>query len=204
MMGGSGGMMSGSMMGGSGGMMGSAGSMMGGSGGMMGNGMMGEVDRHFIEQMIPHHQTAIAMADLALQKAQHPEVKTLAAAIKQTQTAEIVQMRAWYRQWYGADVPATTADTGRGMMGRGHMGNCGGMGSDSDLTALAGAANFDQAFLQQMVPHHQMAVMMASMVLARGDKPELRTLAQSISTGQSAEIVQMRAWYQQWYGTALP
>jgi len=47
-------------------------------GGMMGDhnnfGMMGDVDRHFIEQMIPHHEDAIAMADIALTKAEHPEI----------------------------------------------------------------------------------------------------------------------------------
>src|SRR6476469_2159483 len=51
----------------------SYGGMMGG--GMMNVGMMGEIDRHFIEQMIPHHQAAIELAGLAAQKAQHPELK---------------------------------------------------------------------------------------------------------------------------------
>ena len=167
-------------------------SMMGGSGGMMGN-----VDRHFIEQMIPHHQAAVAMADLALQHAQHPQLKTLAAAIKRTQTAEIAQMRVWYRQWYGTDVPTLANGTGCGMMG----------GADAmagDLNALKNAADFDQAFIQQMIPHHQMALMMVQMVRMHGRQPQLQQLAQAISTGQSAEIAQMRGWYQQWYGGITP
>ena len=52
------------------------------------------IDRHFIEQMIPHHDGAIAMANLALQKATHPEIKTLATAIIAAQTAEIQSMNA--------------------------------------------------------------------------------------------------------------
>ena len=46
------------------------------------------------------------MAELALSRAQHPEIKILANAIKETQTQEIQQMRTWYQQWYGTNVPA--------------------------------------------------------------------------------------------------
>jgi len=162
---------------------------------------MRNVDRHFIEQMIPHHQAAVAMADLALQHAQHPQLKVLAAAIKRTQTAEIAQMRTWYRQWYGTEVPTPANGTGgmmggSGMMGEGSMGN--------DLNALRNAADFDQAFLQGMIPHHEMALMMTQMVRIHGRQPQLQQLAQAITTGQRAEIAQMRGWYQQWYGAATP
>lgn len=186
----------------------------GGYGGMMGMGMMGmgsmmgDVDRHFIEQMIPHHQGAIAMADLALQKAQRPEIKALAADIKRTQTAEIEQMRAWYKEWYGVDVPTantSTSSSSGNMMGGGMSSMMGGgMNMNGNTQDLATATDFDKAFIEQMIPHHQMAVMMAGMVLAGGEKAELRTLVQSISTSQSAEIEKMRAWYKSWYGTSAP
>ncbi|MDQ6644732.1 MAG: DUF305 domain-containing protein [Chloroflexota bacterium] len=162
--------------------------------------MMGDVDRHFIEQMIPHHQAAIDMANLALQRAQHPELRALAADIKRTQTSEINQMRAWYKQWYGTDVPATPAGAMGGMM----MG-CGGTNgmsgtTDGSMSSLKNAADFDKAFIEQMIPHHQMALMMSQMVLMGGQKAELRTLVQSIITGQSAQITQMSNWYATWYG----
>ena len=38
-------------------------------------GMMMDSDRMFIEQMIPHHQDAIDMANLALERAEHPEIR---------------------------------------------------------------------------------------------------------------------------------
>ena len=73
--------------------------------GMM--GMMAQADQHFIVMRNHHHnEDAVVMADLALSRAQHPELKALAKAIKTTQTQEIQQMQAWYKQWYGADVPA--------------------------------------------------------------------------------------------------
>jgi len=68
-------------------------------------GMMVQSDQHFIVMMIPHHEGAIAMADLAIKQAQHPEIKKLAENIKITQTKEIQQMRGWYKQWYGTEVP---------------------------------------------------------------------------------------------------
>ena len=51
-----------------------------------------------------------------------------------------------------------------------------------------------------MVPHHQMGIMMAQMVLRWSDRPEDRELARSIIETQSAEIEQMLAWYRDWYG----
>ena len=62
------------------------------------------VDQHFIEMMIPHHQDAIAMADLALIRGKRPEVKKIAKAIKKEQTREIQEMRTWYKQWFGKEV----------------------------------------------------------------------------------------------------
>lgn len=174
-----------------GGMMGGAGAMRGGSG-MMGRGAelppTGDAGRWFIEAMIPHHQDAVAMADLALTRATRPEITDLATAIKATQSAEIEQMRVWYRQWYGAEPQARPMP----------------MQEVSDLTTLRGAADFDRAFVEAMVPHHQMAVMMATMALPRVEQAELRGLLRGIVTDQTAEIASMSAWYRTWYGAAPP
>ena len=63
-------------------------------------GMMNNIDEHFIEQMIPHHDGAIDMAKLALQKAKRPEIKTLAENIISAQEKEITDMQGWYKSWY--------------------------------------------------------------------------------------------------------
>jgi uncharacterized protein (DUF305 family) len=177
-------------------------------------GMM-QIDRHFIEMMIPHHKGAVEMADLALLRAQHPEIKKLAEAIKVAQTREIQQMQTWYKQWYGKEVPAFPM--GIEMMNRGQrmskkpspgmMGQGQGMmkmhrdmmGMEMDLDALKSASDFDKEFIRQMIPHHQMAVKMSQMVLNSATHPEIRTLGQSIINSQTAEIEQMRQWYQAWY-----
>jgi uncharacterized protein (DUF305 family) len=58
-------------------------------------------DLAFITVMIPHHQSAIAMAQVALQKATHQEIKDLARAIIDAQEREIAEMESWRAAWYG-------------------------------------------------------------------------------------------------------
>ena len=175
--------------------------------------------------MIPHHQDAIAMADIALSRAKRPEVKQLAESIKKDQTREMKEMRTWYKQWYGKAVPAHSMtdmgmmenhhnqgqSTGTGMMGQGMMGQGmmgqgqgmmgqgqGMMNMKTDLNALKQAPDFDKEFVRQMIPHHQMAVKMAQMASGRAARPEIRALAQSIIKSQNAEIAQMQGWQQAW------
>lgn len=88
--------MSGSM---SSGMQGSMNSMMMGLSGKTGDAF----DKAFLSEMIMHHEGAVAMAEAALKDAKHAEIKTMAEAIISTQTAEIAQMKAWQKEWYGME-----------------------------------------------------------------------------------------------------
>ncbi len=168
----------------------------------MGAGRMGTqpMDQHFIVMMIPHHDGAIAMADLALSRAKRPEIKALARSIKDSQTQENAQMRSWYRQWFGGSVPtwggAMGHGGGMGMMGMGGMG-----GTGTDIAWLKNASDFDRAFIQQMIPHHRMGVMMATMAQTNSQHPQLQAMQQAMVKAQSQEIEQMAQWYRSWYGT---
>lgn len=168
----------------------------------MGQMMSGDIAQRFIVMMIPHHQDAVDMANLALTRAKHSEIKTLAVAIKRDQTREIQQMRGWYKAWYGIEVPAMAMMNSSGMMG--NQGTEQGMMTQNgmmrtDLAALKNATDFDKEFLRQMIPHHQMAVHMAQMVLNQKTRPEIRALAQSIIKSQTAEIKQMQQWQKAWF-----
>lgn len=159
------------------------------------------MDAHFIEQMIPHHEDAIVMARLAKEKAQSLEVQGLADAIISTQSQEIERMKLWYAVWYGRELPTREdAMTHHGTMSgeRLYMGM---MGDDSDLARLENAENFDIAFIEEMIPHHQMAVMTASMLKNGTNRPELVALSDSIITAQTSEIEQMRSWLRNWQQT---
>jgi uncharacterized protein (DUF305 family) len=180
---------------------------------------MGYSDQQFIVMMIPHHEGAIAMADLAINRAKRPEIKELAKSIKASQTRENAQMRTWYQQWYGKAVSSWGPGTGWGWQGGmgmgmgtgggmgermgmgGGMGERMGMGGGTNLSALSAAPDFDRAFIEQMIPHHQMGVMMASMAQTNSQHPQLRAMQEAMVKAQSREIEQMSQWYRSWYGT---
>jgi uncharacterized protein (DUF305 family) len=162
-------------------------------------------DRSFIVMMIPHHEGAIAMAELALQRSQRPQVRALAGRIRTTQLRENGLMRRWYQQWYGTEVPLGQGP-GAGMGGPMGMGPGMGMGMGlpgfgTSLEALRSAPDFDRAFLVAMIAHHRMGVMMAAHAQAGSIHPELRELEAAMVRDQSQEIGQMAQWYRQWYGS---
>lgn len=152
------------------------------------------IDAHFIEQMIPHHEDAITMAKLALVKSNRSEIKQLAQNIIESQSKEIDQMKSWYKDWFGKDVPVST----QGMMGKSKGMHGGMMGDESDMTKLEQSTDFDKAFIEEMIPHHQMAVMMANMLKGGTQRTEMKKLADDIVSAQSKEIDQMRSWLKEW------
>lgn len=157
------------------------------------------IDAHFIEQMIPHHEDAITMAKLAQQKATHQEIKTLAQNIIESQGKEINQMKVWYKDWFDRELPTgLEVMMHHGMMGNNSGMHMGMMGDATDMTRLEQASDFDKAFIEEMIPHHQMAVMMASMLKNGTQREEMKKLADDIITAQSSEIDQMRQWYKEW------
>ena len=157
------------------------------------------LDAHFIEQMIPHHEDAITMARLAQTKAQRPEIKTLADSIISSQGKEIAQMKDWYKAWFGRDLPTgQQVMQHHGMMSSSSSMHMGMMGTDQDEESLSNAADFDTTFLEDMIPHHQMAVMMASMLKDGTQRPEMKKLADDIIAAQTSEINQMRSWLTEW------
>jgi uncharacterized protein (DUF305 family) len=146
-------------------------------------------DERFIDAMVPHHQGAIEMAQVALQNAEHPEIRTLANNIISAQEAEIEQLKAIKQREYGtAEVPTQMSSEEMRMMGM--------MMSPQEL---ANEQPFDKAFIDAMIPHHQAAIDMAQVAQANTNDPEIRELAQGIVTAQQAEIQQMTDWRKEWY-----
>ena len=146
-------------------------------------------DVMFAQGMIPHHQQAIEMADMALDPAvgAGPEVLDLATRIKAGQDPEIAQMTTWLKDW---DQPmAMDMSDGHGMDGMDGM-----LSADEmkELAALRGA-EFDTAWMEGMIRHHEGAITMAEDVAAKGKQPKVKTLAEQIVAAQRAEIDEMRA-----------
>lgn len=147
-------------------------------------------DVMFAQMMIPHHEQAVVMADLAVDRAEDPQLLDLAAQIKAAQAPEIELMASWLEQW-GA--PRISGD--EAMMSHGSHGMQG-MLSDEQIDALASTsgATFDAMFAEYMIEHHEGAVAMANDVLAQGSNPEVAQLAEEIIVTQEAEIEQLQSF----------
>ncbi|OBB77766.1 DUF305 domain-containing protein [Mycobacterium sp. 852014-52144_SCH5372336] len=72
----------------------------------------------------------------------------------------------------------------------------------------AGQASHNQAdvtFAQGMIPHHQQAIEMSDMVLAKdGIDPQVVELANEIKAAQGPEIEQLQTWLREWGVAATP
>lgn len=185
---GRGGMMSGNMM---------SADMMSRMNGMM-VGMLGAADstyeQRFIDMMVPHHQGAVMMAQDALQKATHPELKDFARSIIDAQGKEIAQMKSWRQMWYGDSSVVMM------MMGGQPPMNMEQMGQQMMMHLGAADTTYDRRFIDMMIPHHEGAVMMAQDASSKTAKKELRDLAGKMIVDQNKEIAQMTAWRASWYG----
>lgn len=162
----------------------------GGPGGM-GPGMMRirtASEASFLAHMIPHHQEAIDSARQLLDVTERSELIDLARGIVETQSAEVEAMTSWLDAWH----PDADRDVAYQPMMR-------------DLSG-APAAQIEQAFLEDMIVHHMMAVREARMLLARGyaEHDEVAQLARTIIETQTAEMRQMHAWLSEWFGVRGP
>ncbi|HSN35506.1 MAG TPA: DUF305 domain-containing protein [Arthrobacter sp.] len=159
----------------------------------MGQGMMSssapaaatghnDADTMFAQGMIPHHEQAVQMSEMMLQKKDIPAAVTdLASRIKAAQAPEIKTMSDWLKAWNESATMASD-HTMDGMMG------------EDDLKQLDSAQGTEAArlFLKQMVAHHEGAVMMAQTEMSQGRNADAIKLSKNIVTAQEAEIKEMQ------------
>jgi uncharacterized protein (DUF305 family) len=150
-------------------------------------------DITFASDMIPHHQQALEMADLAASKATTAQVKSLAADIKAAQDPEIRTMSGWLTQW-GQPVPSASGGHDMADMSHGEGATMDGMMTDEQMQQLeaASGADFDRLWLELMIKHHEGAVSMATTAGRAGKSAEVKALAEQIVEAQKAEIATMQ------------
>jgi uncharacterized protein (DUF305 family) len=150
-------------------------------------------DRAFAEAMIPHHRSAVEMAEVARERSTRKEIKQLADAIVTTQKVEIEQLAA---------VDQTLEDAGiepGELRVPDHE-----IGMEDDASMLEDAKPFDREFIDMMIGHHQGAIRMARAELERGQNRELKDLATAIEDAQAKEIDEMNTWRLEWFGQMSP
>lgn len=143
-----------------------------------------DADVAFAQNMIPHHQQAVQMAELAASRTSNPDLKQLATQIKAAQDPEIQTMTGWLTAWGKPTMP-TGGHEGMAMPG---------MMSDADMTKLTAAkgTDFDRMFAQMMIAHHNGAIQMAKDEQAKGTNTEAKTLAATIEKDQAAEVTKLQ------------
>lgn len=142
------------------------------------------LDREFMTEMVSHHGMAVDMAELARNKATHPELKAVAGSIVRSQAAEIRRMQGWLKRWYRVTVrPRQTEEDMRDMR---------------ELEGASGGA-FELRFMSLMTVHHTFAIERASIAARRAGHPGVRRLARAIVRAQEREVKQFRDWTVAWY-----
>jgi uncharacterized protein (DUF305 family) len=169
-------------------------------------GRAGRAELRYMEGMIDHHQMAVDMANDCLAKATSENLKTICQNIIDAQTAEIAQLQEWLLNWYNVEyTPHAMADMMEMMGAMGGMDHGGMegmpytdppmmMGMMAGLNRLEGV-NYDIAWTESMIDHHDDAIHMSERLLERIPEGEghndLRAMAQQIIDDQTAEIAEL-------------
>ena len=140
-------------------------------------------DVMFLQMMIPHHQQAIDISNVALTKSKDPELLALATSIRDGQSAEIIQMKSWL------NAANENLEMGHSM---GH--SMGGMLTDTELAELKAATgnNFDLLWLKGMTNHHDGALHMTTMI-KDASNADIKLFGENIVITQTAQNKQMNS-----------
>ncbi len=143
-----------------------------------------------MQDMIPHHNQAVQMAELVGDRTNRPELVDLAGRIDVSQLDEIDFMQQWLRE-RGEDVPDPTAHE---AMHTTHK--MAGMASPEQMAELAElkSTDFDRLFLMLMITHHEGAVDMVEELLKQPGAaydPILFEFTTDVTNDQNAEIDRM-------------
>lgn len=171
-------------------------------------GRAGRAEVRYMEGMIDHHQMALDMAEDCLTKVETESFRAVCQGVIDAQTPEIETLRGWLREWYGIEyAPMAMSelmelmdlapDAGMEMGHGDHTTNPMTdmpmmMGMMAGLDRVEGA-EYEAAWLEAMVDHHDDAVHMSERILERAEHADLRALAQQIIDDQTAEIERMES-----------
>lgn len=147
--------------------------------------MSGDFDLDFANMMIPHHQSAVEMAQEYLPMAKNEKIKLMAQNIIALQKKEIKELETIVANYKpeggnsgdGANVLMQAMDK---MM--------------EEMNGMKMSGNADKDFLVMMIPHHESAVAMSKDQLLYGKNLDLKKLAQKILDEQKKEITEFKDW----------
>jgi uncharacterized protein (DUF305 family) len=169
-----------------------------------------EFDQLYIDMMMPHHESIIALAQAAKDQLTDERLQTIAANIITAQQAETEELRGYREQWYGSPEAMPMDASMMGMMmemmpGMGDMASMQmQMDPNAQVASFCGADDPDLAFIDLTIPHHEMAIMASEAALEQATHPEIQELAQQVIDAQQREIDELSAIRQELTGEATP
>jgi len=153
-----------------------------------------ELEITFLAEIIPHHRAAIEMAELELERGTSPDIRTHAENIIANQQHQIDQFTRWLEEWYGltpeeamAQVPAEAQEEMKILEEETQM-------MIEELSAVEAGEDFDVAFVQKMIPHHNSGIIEFLEPQSRAVHPQLRVAATAGITTQQAQVADFRTW----------
>jgi len=151
-----------------------------------------EFDQSYIDMMIPHHASIIALAQAALPRLTDERLRSIAETIIQTQTAEIDELRDYRMEFYGSADPMPVDDAAMMQMMGGMSMSMDEMmlmmDADALVATFCASANPDLAFIDLTIPHQQNAIAASNTALQQATHEEIRNLARRVIEDQQREI----------------
>ena len=145
--------------------------------------MMPRDDASYVQMMQMHHQQAVDMAKVAVERSQRADVKTFAQRVIDVQQKEIEELR---RMQQAMKTGAVMHDDDHESMIKGEANKM-----MADLRQAQGAA-FDRKFIDMMIPHHSQAVAM-SKPATRFKAADVQAFARKVIDAQTKEIQELRS-----------
>jgi uncharacterized protein (DUF305 family) len=156
-----------------------------------------DFDLHYIDMMIPHHESIIALAQVALPDLTDPRLQEITQEIIREQGTEIETLKEYREAWYGSAEPLPMDEAMMQMMiemmpSMAAMGSMEEMAMQMDppalVAAFCSADNPDLAFIDLVIPHHEMAIASSQDALEMATHDELKVIAQQVIEDQQREI----------------
>jgi uncharacterized protein (DUF305 family) len=157
-----------------------------------------EFDQLYIDMMIPHHQSIIALAQAAQERLSHERLFAIAENIISSQQAEIEELKGYREQWYGSRATMPMDGSMMDMMdmmmqGMGDMQAMAAMmDADALVAAFCAGEDADLTFIDLAIPHHQMAVMASQAAREQATHEEIREVAERVIQDQQREIDELQ------------
>lgn len=149
-----------------------------------------EFEAGYVNRIIPHHEGAVEMAEMVVDRAPHEEVRRAAARIVEDQEREIEQLTSFLRDELGEELDRDERQAMADTM----------MGEIED----AEPEMAEKMFLLMMREHHQSAVEMGGIAIEKATSGVIREQAEQMVRSQREEQAEFAGYLQQFYGIQAP